>query len=116
MSMISELKKMPAHGLIEGKCANCKKPVYESLFTLDDAYSVWLGKCPYCGALNFLSMNHGLRGYSSSSMFLELPTEEEKQANELPADCPTRGVAGVPADWHGSPLGELLHKISGDES
>ena len=98
-----------------GKCAKCGGEVWESLATLDDAYNVWAGICPHCKAINLLSMNFGIRGYCSSKMELVLPTDEEKKANEMPADCPTSGPSG-PADMHGSNLGELCHKImSADE-
>lgn len=100
---------------VEGNCAKCNTKLYESLFLLDDAYNVWAGKCPHCMAINMLSMNHGLRGYSSKSMWLVLPTDEEVEMNtDLPCDCPTSGSHG-PATAHGSPLGEFLHKLSGKQ-
>lgn len=110
MLLINEMKAAPKYGHIKGQCANCTKDVYEALWLLDDAYNVWLGKCPHCKALNFLSMNHGLRGYSSGGMHLVLPTDEEKQANGLPADCPSQGSKG-PATAHGSPAGEFCHQL-----
>jgi len=110
--MINEMSKEPRGGYISGSCANCQKAVFESLWLLDDAYNVWLGKCPYCGALNFLSMNYGLRGYSSTGMHLVLPTTEEIESNNLPKDIPTSGPSGNPADQHGSPLGEFCHKFT----
>jgi hypothetical protein len=67
-------------GDVPGECAHCKRQVWEACVTLDDAYNVWLGKCPYCEALNYLSTSHGLRGYSSSEMYLVLPTDEEAKA------------------------------------
>jgi len=109
--MILDLKKCPGRDGIPGQCANCRKLVYESLSTLDDCYNVWAGRCPFCKAVNLLSMKHGLRGYSSQGMHLVLPTDEEKEANQLPAECPTSGPAGVPADLHGSPLGEITHRL-----
>ena len=80
---------------IPGRCANCKKTVYENTYLLDDAYAVWLGKCPHCGALNFLDFTKGARGYSSAEMSLVLPTQEEKKENKLPEDCPTSDPASV---------------------
>jgi hypothetical protein len=110
--LTSYMKKQPERGKwLAGSCANCNKAVFESEFRLDDAYNVWKGVCPYCGAYNLLSMNHGLRGYDSGGMHLVLPTEEERVANELPDDIPTSGPCGKPADQHGSPLGELAHKL-----
>lgn len=83
---------------VRGECAHCGAAVYESLFFLDDAYAVWLGECPHCHALNFLSTKHG-RGYSSAGMHLVLPTDDEVKRNGLPEGCPTvesvaRGKAG----------------------
>jgi phage FluMu protein Com len=78
---------------IPGSCAKCGRLVYESESTLDDAYAVWWGKCPYCGALNALDTTKGIRGYSSAEMCLTLPEEEEVIMNDLPADTPTKG-------WH----------------
>jgi DNA-directed RNA polymerase subunit RPC12/RpoP len=109
--MISDLKKAGKQDDVIGVCANCGKTVYESLWILDDSYNVYGGRCPYCKAINLLSMNHGLRGYTSQTMHLVLPTDEEKKANQLPADCPTSGPAGVPADRHGSRLGEISHRM-----
>ena len=110
--MINKMSKEFQKGYISGSCANCQKVVFESLWLLDDAYNVWLGKCPHCGALNFLSMNHGLRGYSSAGMHLVLPTIEEIEPNNLPKDTPTSGLCGHSADQHGSPLGEFCHKLT----
>lgn len=110
MSIISTMRDKPGHGLIPGKCAHCQKAVYESLFTLDDCYNVWLGKCPHCGALNYLAMT-SLRGYGSRGMDLVLPTDEERDANDLPKDCPTSGACGRPADQHGTQAGEIYHKL-----
>lgn len=95
-----------------GNCPNCNKQVWEELATLDDAYNVWMGRCPYCEALSFLSVSHGLRGYDSQQMHLVLPTEEEIAANDLPKDTPTTGTCGKPASMHGSPLGELYHQLT----
>ena len=112
MPIISTMKRAPARGLIKGTCPNqpCGKDVYESLVMLDDAYNVWVGKCPHCDARAFLSMTHGLRGYGAGGMHLVLPTDEERDSNTLPKDCPTRGSKG-PADWHGTVAGELQHRI-----
>jgi hypothetical protein len=94
---------------LPGTCANCSKEVFESNNLLSDCYNIWAGACPHCKAINLLSMNHGLRGYSSSQMWLVLPTDEEVAANEsLPRDCPTQGSKG-PATAHGTPAGELYH-------
>jgi hypothetical protein len=109
--IIRTLSKRREHGTIPGTCAACGLPVYESLPLLDDAYNVWAGKCPQCGAINMLSMNHGLRGYTSMQMWLVLPTDEEREANALPKDCPTQGSKG-PADAHGTPLGEFVHQLT----
>lgn len=112
MTWIFTMKSRAGRGTVEGECAHCKKPVYESLFTLDDCYNVWAGKCPHCGAVNFLAMS-GLRGYSSSGMILVLPTDEEREANEeLPQDCPTSGPCGKPATMHGTIAGELYHQLA----
>jgi hypothetical protein len=104
----------PDERYVAGKCAKCSKDVYESLWLLDDAYNVWMGKCPHCAALNFLGMT-GLRGYSSSGMSLVLPTYEEAAANNLPADTPTSGPCGKPADQHGTIAGELQHRLANDK-
>lgn len=109
-----KLKDKPGRGLIKGQCANCKADVYEYLCTLDDAYNVWSGACPHCKAINLLSVNHGLRGYSSQGMHLVLPNDEEKAANNIPADCPTTGASGKAPTMHGSPLGEILHHLRGE--
>lgn len=110
MSIISTMQEHPKPGYIRGSCANCHFDVHESLAMLDDAYNVWLGRCPHCKALNFLAMS-GLRGYSSSGMNLVLPTDEEKAENNLPADCPTSGPSGRPATAHGTISGELMHQL-----
>jgi hypothetical protein len=110
VSIISDLKTKPGRDMVKGTCAHCSADVYENLWLLDDAYNVWIGRCPSCKALNYLSMNHGLRGYSSGGMHLVLPTDEEKAANNLPADCPSQGSKG-PANAHGSPAGELMHQL-----
>jgi DNA-directed RNA polymerase subunit RPC12/RpoP len=109
--MIFDLKTERRDDAIPGKCAHCGKPVWESLSTLDDAYNVWAGTCPHCGAINLLSLIHGLRGYDSKEMFLVLPTPEEQEANDLPKDIPLSPSTGQPATMHGSPLGELMHKM-----
>ncbi len=77
---------------VHGFCAKCGEKVFESLSLLDDAYAVWWGKCPHCGALNCLSNSCG-RGYNLTRMYLVLPTHEETIMNDLPAETPTRG-------WH----------------
>jgi hypothetical protein len=110
MTMIFKMRANPGHGLLPGKCAKCEKPVYEADATLSDAYNVWAGECPHCGALNFLALT-GLRGYSSAGMDLVLPTEEERIANNLPEGTPTSGRSGRPADLHGSVAGEIYHKL-----
>ncbi len=107
-TMIFDLK---TSGEVPGNCAHCGLEVYESLFTLDDCYNVWAGKCPKCKALNFLSMTHGLRGYSSGKMYLVLPAPEEALTNELPDGIPLGPSAG-PATSHGSPLGEFCHNLT----
>jgi hypothetical protein len=116
MSMICEMKRErdPRFASIQGACAKCEQIVYESEFTLDDAYNVWAGKCPHCGAINLLSLNHGLRGYSSQGMHLVLPTIEERDANGLPGDCPCSGSGGEPT-WHGSVSGEICHRLMNEK-
>lgn len=112
MMLISDLKKTAGSvQSVSGECAKCQRLVYELTWLLDDAYNVWIGKCPYCGSLNYLSTAHGLRGYDSGGMHLVLPTDEEAKANDLPEGTPTSGPCGRPADMHGSPLGEICHKI-----
>jgi len=95
---------------IPGKCAKCKQEVYESLSLLDDAYNVWKGVCPHCGAINFLAMT-SLRGYSSGGMDLVLPAEEEREANGLPADTPTSGSCGHKAVEGGTMGSQLLNAL-----
>lgn len=112
--IISTMQKAPRPGYIKGQCAKCAADVYEQLWLLDDAYNVWMGKCPHCGALNYLAMT-GLRGYSSGGMSLVLPTDEEVIANGLPADTPTQGSKG-PATSHGTVAGEFMHKLASGES
>lgn len=78
-------------GEILGECANCKRVVRESLFTLDDCYGVYRGECPHCHAINLLDYgNGGIRGYSSREMRLTLPTDHEMKMNDWPEDVPTR--------------------------
>lgn len=109
MSLICQMRSSPGRGLIPGVCAACGKDVFEFLATLDDAYNVWAGRCPHCSAINFLALT-GLRGYSSARMDLVLPTDEERDSNKLPADCPTQGSKG-PATVHGSVSGEICHQL-----
>ena len=109
--LILPLKDNPGRDLIEGQCANCKKQVYEHLFTLDDAYNVWAGECPHCKAINLLATT-SLRGYSSQGMDLVLPFDEEVEANsELPRDCPTAGKAGYEPNIKGSALSEFTRPL-----
>jgi hypothetical protein len=110
--MYFELREHGGKGLVEGLCASCGKPRWESLAVLDDCYNVWAGKCS-CGAINLLSVNHGLRGYSSQQMHLVLPTDEEIAKNEMPQGIPSSGSKG-PATMHGSPAGELQHILRKD--
>ena len=116
--MIFSLEAVPRPGVpsIAGACAQCGKAVWETVATLDDAYNVWAGKCPHCGAINMLSTVHGLRGYDSQAMHLVLPYDEERDSNGLPPDTPTRGKFGGPPMMHGSPLGEICHKLRGEKS
>lgn len=114
--IISDLKTAPRPASCKGACANCQAEVYEDTWLLDDAYNVWMGRCPACRALNYLSMSHGLRGYSGSVMWLVLPTAEEIAANNLPADTPSSGPCGRPADAHGSPAGEIAHRLMEEKS
>jgi len=115
MSMIFNLKPKLERGHIAGACAKCGKAVWESLFILDDCYNVYAGRCPHCGAINLLALT-GLRGYSSAGMDLVLPYDEERDANQLPADCPTQGPKGEPATVHGSNLGELMHALREEDA
>ena len=110
MSLVSDMKAETGRGLIPGTCAGCQRPVYESLTLLDDAYNVWAGRCPHCSAINLLALT-SLRGYSSSGMDLVLPMDEERDANGLPADCPTQGSGGEPT-VHGTLAGELYHQLT----
>lgn len=59
---------------------------------------------------NMLALT-SLRGYSAAGMDLVLPTDEERDANELPADTPTRGSHG-PATVHGTVAGEIYHQLT----
>lgn len=112
MSLINDMKAAAQAQHVNGQCANCHVEVWEALWLLDDAYNVWVGRCPGCKALNFLSMRHGLRGYTSTAMqHLVLPTLEEIDANGFPKDTPTAGKGG-PANAHGSPAGELMHRLT----
>lgn len=106
----SDMRASPGHRYVPGKCAKCGGTVHESLALLDDAYNVWAGKCPHCKAINLLGLT-SLRGYSSGGMDLVLPTDEEKEANQMPADCPTSGPSGKPADMHGTVAGEIYHQL-----
>lgn len=109
--MIFKLGVHAGRETVPGSCANCAKLVFEDLFSLDDAYNVWAGECPHCGAINLLSLHHGLRGYSSSEMHLVLPTDEERKENGLPPNCPTSGPGGPPT-IHGSVSGEIAHQLT----
>jgi hypothetical protein len=111
MTIICDLKTVARAHSVKGNCGKCGVEVFEDLHTLDDAYNVWMGRCPACKALNYLSMNYGLRGYDRAVMKLVLPTAEEIAANDLPADTPTSGACGKPADQHGSPVGEICHRL-----
>ena len=113
--IVSDLKTAPRSGRCKGACANCQAEVYEDLLVLDDAYNVWMGRCPSCKALNYLSMNFYLRGYTREEMRLVLPTAEEIAANGLPPDTPSSGVSGKPATAHGTLAGELAHTLFGDD-
>ena len=73
-----------------GTCNACGCRVYESLALLDDAFAVWVGICPYCGAGNLLDTSRGGRGYSQGFMSLTLPYAEEVRVNRWPADWPTK--------------------------
>ena len=87
--MVSDLKTSKRRrDDVPGHCAKCKRPVFESLVILDDAYAVWAGRCPHCQALNLLGPQG--RGYHSGGMTLVLPTAEERDANGLPAECAVR--------------------------
>ncbi|RJQ10636.1 MAG: hypothetical protein C4551_02385 [Bacillota bacterium] len=87
------MEREPGPDRVAGSCAACGKAVFEDLRVLDDAYNVYWGVCPHCGAANALDMSgrHGGRGYSSQGMHLVLPTKEEAIMNGLPAEWPTQG-------------------------
>jgi hypothetical protein len=113
LSIISTMRATPAERFVEGTCPapDCKKPVYESLARLDDCYNVWVGRCPHCGAHSFLALS-SLRGYNSTRMDLWLPTDEERDSNELPADIPTRGPSRSQEPMiHGTIAGEIHHRL-----
>lgn len=63
---------------VPGRCAGCREKVYESLSRLYEKYNVWSGKCPYCGATNYLNFSKAVKGYSSEWMYLisKPPTEK----------------------------------------
>lgn len=88
--IISTLKKQCRSKMIPGQCPKCDKVVYESMFLLDDAYAVWAGLCPYCGAICLLDT---AEGYHSGKMYLTLPHNEEVIMLDLPPETPTKG-------WH----------------
>jgi hypothetical protein len=114
--IISTLRTKAGNHSVSGVCAKCELEVFESESLLNDAYNVWWGRCPGCGALNLLSLNHGLRGYGGGVMHLVLPTDEEVTANPgIPADTPTSGASGKPATLHGSVLGEISHQLMGGD-
>ena len=78
------LTMLADRGDVEGECANCGKPIKESLSILDDAYGVWRGVCPHCGAINLLDQSgeHGIRGYITDKMWTVLPTDHEMKMNK----------------------------------
>lgn len=112
MTIQSTMKAAPITGYIGGKCAKCSKPVFESLWLLDDAYNVWVGICPHCSAANLLGMT-SMRGYSNAGMDLVLPTDEEIASNDWPKEWPTRGSIG-PAKPGGTVAGQLYHALKSD--
>jgi len=79
-----------SEGDVIGECANCQKVVREHLFTLDDCYGVYRGRCPHCNAVNLLDRRKSMRGYTSREMFLVLPTDHEVKKNKWEADIPVR--------------------------
>jgi len=84
------MEKAPGRGRASGICANCGKAVFEILAVLDDAYNVYWGICPHCEAANALDFSRG-RGYTSTTLHLVLPTNEEVIMSNLPSRWPTRG-------------------------
>lgn len=113
MGIHSKMQASARQGYISGVCAKCAAAVWESLALLDDAYNVWVGLCPHCGAANLLGMN-SLRGYSSAGMDLVLPTDEEITQNNWPKEWPTRGSHG-PATAHGTLVSEIYHRLLDNE-
>ncbi len=79
-----------SEGNILGECPNCHKVCREHLWTLDDCYAVYRGRCPHCNALCLLGREG--RGYWSGGMTLVLPYDEQIQANGWETDVPTRGA------------------------
>jgi hypothetical protein len=61
---------------VAGNCATCALVVYEAVEVLDDAFGVYVGRCPHCQALNYLSTQEG-RGYDGQRMHLVLPQPTE---------------------------------------
>lgn len=99
MAIISTMKTVASTRpkMVPETCAKCGKQAWESLALLDDAYAVWIGKCPHCGAHNLLDFSKGGRGYHSGGMALTLPTKDEIEQNGWPEDWPTCDGPGRPA-------------------
>lgn len=115
MTLIRKMFPEAGADRLRGECAKCAKPAFEERWILDDAYNAWMGRCPHCSALNYLSMTHGLRGYDGTQMHLVLPTDEEVRDNHLPPDTPTRGPGGATTanGSMGSLIGSMLEKEIG---
>lgn len=78
------LTEIADSGEILGECANCQKMMRATMSVLDDAYGVWRGVCPHCGAVNLLDprKSSAMRGYTHNEMFLVLPTDHEVELNK----------------------------------
>ena len=89
-----------------GECANCQKICKEDQHTLDDAYGVLRLVCPHCEAVNLLDpRKYAGRGYTSSEMFLTLPTDHEMEMNKWndteitkPCTCDTCKKGAIDGD------------------
>ena len=115
MLIISQMKTEKFEGSIPGRCALCEKIVYEHKPLLDKTFSGYVGKCPFCGAFNFLSRSESVVGYIKDWMYLILPSDEEVVRNNLPSDIPTRGPGG-PAEEKGMPFTNILDILRRDGS
>ena len=110
--LTTEMRKARLHrDDIPGICASCGQQLFESLLMLDDAYGVWKGKCPHCGACNLLDTSKGIRGYHSQGMDLCLPYAEDLIVWGLPLSIPNRGW--YKAENEGKDRDDLLNAEGG---